>query len=117
MVSINIISDKGSRCLELKVKGHAGMAEAGQDLVCSAVSILTYTVAQTVNSMGEKHLLAEGPRITLRSGDAEISCKCRAHTFNEAESAFRFAKTGYTLLMHSYPQFVELNVNGEAIQP
>jgi uncharacterized protein YsxB (DUF464 family) len=117
MVSINIISDKKSRYLELNVKGHAGMAEAGKDLVCAAVSILTYTVAQSLSNMLENKLLAERPRIVLKSGDAEISCRCKAHSFNKVENAFKFARTGYTLLVHSYPQFVELNVNGEAIKP
>ena len=117
MVSINIISDKKSRYLELSVKGHAGMAESGQDIVCSAVSILSYTVAQIVNVMEERHLLTEGPRISLKNGDAEISCECKPNSFDEIEKAFKFAMTGYTLLVHTYPQFVELNVNGEAIQP
>jgi uncharacterized protein YsxB (DUF464 family) len=62
-------------------------------------------------------LLAEIPHISLKDGDAEISCKCFVHTFNEVESAFRFAITGYTLLVNSYPQYVKLNVNGEAIKP
>ena len=116
MISISIISNKRSRYLELSVKGHAGMAEAGHDIVCSAVSILTYTVAQSVSNMRENKLLAEGPRISLENGDAEISCKCKPRSFDEMEKAFKFARTGYTLLVHNYPQFVELNVNGEAIR-
>ena len=117
MISINIILDKKSRYLELSVKGHAGSDVHGHDLVCASVSILTYTVAQTVNVMEERHLLAEGPRISLKNGDAEISCECKPSSFNEMAKAFKFAMTGYSLLVHNYPQFVELNVNGEAIKP
>lgn len=116
MVSISIISNKKSRYLELKVNGHAGMAELGHDIVCAAVSIITYTVAQSVSNMRENKLLTECPLISLENGDAVISCKCKSRSFDEMEKTFKFARIGYALLTHSYPQYVELNVNGEAVR-
>ena len=115
MVSINIISNKKTQYLELNVKGHAGLAEAGQDILCSAVSILTYTVAQSISNMREDKF-TECPLISLENGDAKISCRCKSKSFDETEKAFKFARTGYTLLTHNYPQYVELKVNGEAVR-
>lgn len=35
--------------LELTIKGHAGYAPAGQDIVCSAISVLTQTLVNTLD--------------------------------------------------------------------
>ena len=37
--------------LRLTADGHAGFAEAGQDIVCAAVTILVYTLAAAVGNM------------------------------------------------------------------
>lgn len=91
----------------LTVKGHAGQAEVGKDIICSAASILTYTLAQVVRS--NEYRLKERPVIDLEEGDAVISCKCADKwTFTKVLRAFEFAEIGYSLLKHNYPQFVDL---------
>ena len=37
--------------LRLTADGHAGFAEAGQDIVCAAVPMLVYTLAAAVGNM------------------------------------------------------------------
>lgn len=61
------------------VKGHAGAAPHGEDLICAAVSALLCTLAEAVRRL-EEHGRAEHVEIRLFAGDAEISfhsaCEC-----------------------------------------
>ena len=43
-----VVIDYNRQFPRVTVKGHAGTAPAGQDLVCAAVSTLTYTLAENV---------------------------------------------------------------------
>ena len=65
--------DYDRKCTRVTVKGHAGTAPAGQDLVCAAVSTLTYTLAENVAQLHRLGKVAE-PEIRLENGYAEISC-------------------------------------------
>ena len=42
------IAEKNQECIKVTVKGHAGYAGEGQDIICAAVSIL---MVNTVNSI------------------------------------------------------------------
>ena len=84
--------------LSLRVEGHAGYAEVGQDIVCASASILAYTFASIVES------LCEDATISLKSGDTIIECESKPKTRN----AFYYTKVGYELLEHNYPQYVSL---------
>ena len=41
----------------LRVSGHAGYAEVGKDIVCSAVSILVVTLVESLKKQNENMLL------------------------------------------------------------
>jgi uncharacterized protein YsxB (DUF464 family) len=83
--------------LSLSVEGHAEYAEHGKDIVCAAASILAYTLASSVRYVDASAV------IDMSSGKTYIESGCE-----EAEGAFRFAKTGFSLLAHNYPQYVRL---------
>lgn len=44
MIYVKIQTDKATQTIELYAEGHAGYAQAGEDIVCSAVSILCYSL-------------------------------------------------------------------------
>ena len=48
MICVTIVQTKDKQIRAFQVSGHAGYAESGQDIVCSAVSALTIT---TINSL------------------------------------------------------------------
>ena len=48
MICVTIVQNKDKQIRAFQVSGHAGYAESGQDIVCSAVSALTIT---TINAM------------------------------------------------------------------
>ena len=115
MIKVNIGYRSDKRECALKVKGHAGQADVGQDLVCASASILAYTVAQIVKAMDAHKDFAEPPVIELESGDALILCRAKDdYIFAEILQSFFVIKTGYALLAHNYPQYVELITDVEA---
>ena len=112
--SFSRANDNGTKSITLRLNGHAGMAEKGEDTMCASASILAYTVAQSLMFMHEEGGLEEKPLIRLNSGDAEITAIPKHTSYNEALHIFFVAQVGYSLLAHNYPQYVELNSFGEA---
>lgn len=100
--------------ISLEVKGHAEAAESGQDIICSAASLLGYTVAQIANNIYSRDGFEEPPVIKLEHGDALISCKPKEVAEDETRHTFFVAQVGYELLAYNYPQFVSLAKFGEA---
>ena len=92
---------------KLTVKGHAQYAVHGKDIICSAVSILVFTLAQSVAELNEKKLLDE-QTIRLDDGDVEISCKGQ---FNRCYNLlFDQICTGLEILETMYPDNVKLSL-------
>lgn len=87
----------------LTVKGHAQSAAKGHDLVCAAVSILVFTLAQTIYDLDEKGFLTEYV-VRLDEGDAELSCKSE---YNRCcKTVFDVVRNGFQLLSAQYPDNV-----------
>jgi uncharacterized protein YsxB (DUF464 family) len=68
MVEITINKNKLEQIIAMEVKGHAGYADHGQDIVCAAVSVLTIN---TVNSIS--HLL--GVELQPESDAGILKCQ------------------------------------------
>lgn len=114
MITVNLAQDDAKRTLSLKLSGHAGAAEIGQDIVCASATMLAYTVAQIVKMMEGNKELTRKPVIKLEKGDIEISCRCKTDKgYAEALHTYFVAQVGYSLLAHNYPQYVALNLLGE----
>jgi hypothetical protein len=58
--------------------------------------------------------LAAPPKIRLKEGDTLVVCEPNEDTMDAVHNAYSFAKIGYALLAHNYPQYVELITDGEA---
>lgn len=88
--------------LRLRIQGHAGAGEYGQDIVCAGASILMLTLEER---MGE---LAGENRVSIRKGPglAEISC-CPARAQElRCRDLFETIFLGYQLLENMYPENV-----------
>ena len=115
MIKVKYTYDRDKRECSLTVKGHAGQAEIGKDIICASASILAYTIAQVVKSMENHGDLAEPPTIELEGGEATIKCRAKDdYLFAEMMQYFFVAKAGYHLLAFNYPQFVELITDDKA---
>ena len=114
MIKVSFDRDKESNFISIKVKGHAGQAEPGHDVICASASILAYTVAQYLRYVHKQGGLVKKPHIALNEGDALIVAKPTKKYEGEVLNAFFVAEVGYHLLAQNYPQFVEIKLFGEA---
>ena len=90
----------------LSVKGHAETAVKGQDILCSAVSILTYTLAQ--NLISNANCLVTEPQINLNDGSAVIICVPKDEYAAEIKQIFDVIMTGFYLLEKSYKKNIKI---------
>ena len=114
MIDVSFERDKENGYISLRVKGHAGQAKRGHDIVCSAASILAYTVAQYLRYVHQQGGLAKKPRIILDEGNALIVAKPTQAFEGEVLNAFFVAEVGYNLLAQNYPQYLGIKLFGEA---
>lgn len=104
----NVVMEKRGMKYEITIHGHAGY-RPGNDIVCAAVSMLTYTLAQVLKDMQEEGKL--DCEITLDCGNAEFLI----YPWNgeELETVLQVIKTGFELLVHKYPCNVHLKCGWE----
>ena len=114
MVKAEFFTNKESGSITMKLTGHAGQAEHGKDIVCSAVSILAYTVAQALQFQHEDDGLKKKPHLKLEPGDTVIIAKPKPERYEEALHTFFVAQVGYALLAKTYPQYVTLSSFGDS---
>ena len=86
----------------LTVKGHAGAGLYGSDPVCAAVSILVYTLAESVQALEQQKRLSAAT-VHLRSGCAVISARPRRFQGKALTCAFSTVCNGFRLLAGEYP--------------
>lgn len=84
----------------LKVTGHAGYSDSGDDIVCAAVSGIVYALAGYI--AGE---CGESGKSSLGLGDARLSCG------SDGEAAMRMAYIGLLQLALTYPECVCVDCN------
>lgn len=109
MVKIQFWKDPEKNSIHMKVKGHAGTAPKGQDLVCASATMLVYTVAQALTFMNEQGYLAEKPQIKIREGKASVSVIPKDDYYAEVLHTFWVAQCGAHVLSMNYPEAVSLN--------
>ena len=114
MIAITLGKDDGKRRLSLTVKGHAGYGERGRDIVCAAVSILTYTLAKNIGTARE-HGRRLDASLRLDEGDAHILCTAdSSDAYRELFRIFRVIEKGYALLAENYPSYITFTSFGQA---
>lgn len=104
------IKESNDGSITLSIKGHAGAAEEGHDIVCSSVSILAYTLAQYVSDCFASGKLKEKPIIHLEKGEGGVTSAPKDEYYDDIRQAYAFVHTGLNLLSHNYPQYVDKTV-------
>ena len=110
-----ILTREGSGFSRCRVSGHSGYAEAGSDIVCAAVSILTCTCVNALESV-----CGLVPRVTAnREGILSFSLPKRtAEEDARAQILMGALRQGLSDLAESYPQYVQLTIqNGDISCP
>ena len=55
MIQVILLRDKDRKEKGIEISGHAGYAEYGQDIICSAVSVLALNMANSVEQFTDDH--------------------------------------------------------------
>lgn len=108
MIEVKFWQNKERGTVHMTMKGHAGTAPKGEDLVCAAATMLAYTVAQAMQFLYESGQLAKKPKIRLVDGNATIVATPKEDTYAEALTVFWVAQCGIHVLAHNYPGAVRL---------
>lgn len=96
------IREKDGR-FELKVEGHSGYASRGSDIVCSAISILCFTLLNEIMEKDEKALKM---RYQQKDGYFYLSFSNRHDECLKA--VFYAVCNGLQMVAEQYPKFVLL---------
>lgn len=94
------------------MEGHAGSGEKGHDLVCAAVSILTYMLASIVQG-AERGTQIQSAIAELNDGEALISCEPIGNYSYPIKLIFDTICTGFDILAHEYPDNVSYELVDE----
>ena len=55
MINVTIYKDSSDNYTGFKLKGHAGFAEAGHDIICAGVSALVFNTVNSIEEITEDH--------------------------------------------------------------
>jgi uncharacterized protein YsxB (DUF464 family) len=93
--------------------GHAGYAPQGKDIVCSAASILFYTICETVKMIDDE-AFEDKPIFNIKDSDNEVTayirCKPKEDFTAVLDTIYQTIYNGYELLAEGYPNNVSLTV-------
>ena len=90
--------------LTLHIRGHAGYAARGQDIVCAGVSMLAQTLALTLEDTP-----GADARTHTEAGELTLSCAETPQT----RELFRMCRIGFGALAERYGAWVSLEEGGE----
>jgi hypothetical protein len=88
-----------------EMKGHSGYAEAGQDIVCAAVSVLAQTGANALET-----LTGREPEVHMEDGYLQVMLpeNLKEPEQEQAKIIFGTILVGLKDLVDVYPEYVEL---------
>ena len=108
MTTVSFHTEEGGRIVSFEVKGHSGYAEAGSDIVCAAVSILTTTCVNAMESVaGVVPQLSGGKDGEL---GAMLPSGLPADKLHDCQVLLRALGQGLTDLSEGYPRYVRLSI-------
>jgi uncharacterized protein YsxB (DUF464 family) len=105
---INITFDPETYTLD--ITGHAEHGEKGEDIVCSAISTLFYTLAEALYESRE--MLAEDMVFSDEDGNGHLSCKPKEEFKGNVARTYWTILVGFDLVAKNYEKNVTLNVVG-----
>ena len=113
MITAKVSYRENTKRFRLEIDGHAGQATHGNDVVCSAVSILSFTASQIIQSMyASGRYFPIEPTTEFVSGNAIIDAKCYGEReYEEMRTAMTFLTAGFALLQNEHPEYVKFIID------
>ena len=94
----------------LDITGHAEHGKKGEDIVCSAISTLFYTLGEALYE--SKHMMAEDIVFSDEDGNGHLSCKPKEEYMANVTLIYWTILTGLDLVVRNYRKNVKLYVVG-----
>lgn len=104
MTKVECFYNEKTKRFLLRVYGHAGY-NRGNDIVCSACSILTFTVWQAIADLEDENLLKS---VASFKKDGYMSIEAELLNVNISLNVLRGIIRGFEMLESEYPDNVEL---------
>ena len=101
MIQITLYS-QGDEITGFACTGHAGYAEYGSDIVCAAVSILTTTCVNALESVA-------GLKPTVKTSSGNMKVTLPPGSGRDAQVIFQTLRQGLRDLQAEYSQYLLLN--------
>lgn len=105
MINIKIIKNNNNY-FGYEVTGHSDYAESGSDIICSAVSILAYTVLNSIVTIGNIDCSNLSYIIGEEEGNMEVTLDETNLKTNVILETFEI---GIKLLLEDYSQYINLD--------
>lgn len=87
------------------VKGHAGFAEEGKDIICAGVSAIAWTLAEAAAKLASEGKAME-PKIKMASGRAEISVDALPKHEEYVRDIFGYICGGFKRMAEQSPEYI-----------
>lgn len=114
MIKVEIFKEKSNLIRRYSICGHANYRSSGEDIICSAVSILGYTV---LRSLVEVCGIVEN-KITYKIDeeigllDVTIPSDLNEDIIEKTQIVFNTFEVGIKSLVESYPKYISLKYRG-----
>lgn len=106
MTTVQVRRDENGVC-GLTVKGHAGYARSGSDIVCAAASVLITTCANALQSVANINPIievTEKPALIAVALPEDLS----PHQDHDARIILQTALQGFTDVAAQYPRYLQI---------
>ena len=103
MTHLTFYRDDNDKFTGFECKGHAGFAEAGEDIVCAAISILT------INFVNSVELLTDSfPEVVEDSDKGYLKVTIKEYDKDDVQLLFNSLSLGLDNIREEYPKFFDL---------
>jgi uncharacterized protein YsxB (DUF464 family) len=109
LIRIDAVFDRAGLLRSCKISGHAGAGKKGYDIVCAAVSVLSRTMARTLEK--RKGIAVKFAAPGRGFFDMDIRYEAEGQDFLSA--AGTFFMEGLTSLCEEYPAYCTMNIRVE----
>lgn len=108
MITVKYKPDKHT----LTIKGHAGYAEAGEDIICASASMIFYNLCAMLRQYPDEAFSMPLDMKMAKGKNGVTTVKCTPSKAYESliDHDFLYALTGFQTLSGNYPENVNLVV-------
>lgn len=104
MTRVTLFHAQDGRLSGYECRGHAGYAQAGSDIVCAAVSMLSYTCANALESVAGVE-----PDVLVHEGMMKVTVPI-AQLSHDALVILRTFEQGINDIASSYPKYIHITL-------